>query len=223
VRLKQQALIAESDPEAAIPEKLLPDLWVLAEGLADPDDEKRLEALQDPLLQSSARRSPLIAQMLVARLFDQGASNRSVAIKLLAKVLDRDEKGEYPPARVRSAVLQALTQFGPTVISTLVLAAVEDNSSADAVGTLVNVIPNAGKVLKEIASDRGQAIELREGAIILIGKIGFIDAVQELERIRNRIESRMNGQRMMPFAPPAREDEEKLLPEIRKVLSSIQI
>lgn len=223
VRPKQQSLIPEPDQKAVIPEKLLPDLWVLAEGLADPAEETRLQALQDPLLQDSARRSPLIGQMVVLRLFDQVPANRVSAIYLLAAVLERDEQGDFPPDRVRSAVLQALNQFGSAAIVALVQTAAQDISTVEAVASLLNVIPNAGKVLKGIASDRGQVIDQREAAIVLIGKVGFIDAVQELERIRNRIESRMNGQGMMPFAPPASEDEEKLLPEIRKVLTTIQV
>ena len=57
----------------------------------------------------------------------------------------------------------------------------------------------------------------------MIGRVGFLDALSSLERLENKLETRLNGQKTMPFAPPPSLDEADLLPAIRMALNSLRI
>ena len=204
--------------------ELFPGVWQAAEQLGDPDKTVRNQAL-DELLQTEAHRiSPLIAYLLTTRIVDPDLRIRMRIVETLANVMRRDAEGRYAIDAVRSHVISGLANFGDVGILTLLELASIDEGLIPHINKLLNFIPKSGEYLKEVAGDRSKSIDLRKIAIYFIGKLGYIDAENELRRIRNRIEAKQGSQKRMPFAPPAVDDsEEILLQEIKKTLSILRI
>ena len=90
------------------------------------------------------------------------------------------------------------------------------------VASLFNLCSQSGESLVKIMYDRKIPFELRRQAIIFIGLVGFLEALPALEKFENRLESRMNGQKTMPFAPPSISDENSLLPVIQTTLALLK-
>ena len=90
------------------------------------------------------------------------------------------------------------------------------------IASLFNLCSQSGENLVKILSDRKISFELRRQAIIFIGIVGFLEATPALEKLENRLESRMNGQKSMSFAPPTVSDENSLLPVIQTTLAMLQ-
>jgi hypothetical protein len=57
---------------------------------------------------------------------------------------------------------------------------------------------------------------------LMIGRVGYLDAIAALEKIENRLEARLNGQRAMPFASNPRSEESDLLPAIRETIDILR-
>ena len=94
--------------------------------------------------------------------------------------------------------------------------------SESKVASLFNLCSQSGVFLVKIMVDRKITLELRRQAIIFIGRVGFLEAIPALEKFENRLETRMNGQKTMPFAPPATSDERSLLPVIQTTLALLK-
>jgi hypothetical protein len=55
-----------------------------------------------------------------------------------------------------------------------------------------------------------------------VGRVGYVDAIQALERIALRLEARLNGQQAMPFLPMMGVDDTALLPDVRAALFQLR-
>jgi hypothetical protein len=95
-------------------------------------------------------------------------------------------------------------------------------SSETNVAVLLNTCSYAGNALANIFTDRKIPIPIRRQAVIYTGRVGFLDAIPALEKLADRLESRMNGQSSMPFAPPSDSDEKSLLPAVQTALRLLQ-
>ena len=80
----------------------------------------------------------------------------------------------------------------------------------------------AGYHLINIIADRNQPISIRKLAILYIGRIGYLDALPELERLENRLESHLAGQRSFTFTTAYTPKDTQLLPSIRTALSNLR-
>ena len=87
---------------------------------------------------------------------------------------------------------------------------------------LLLACPFAGNHLIEIAHSRKISLDIRNTAIWLIGEVGYVDAIPALERLQIRMESRLNGQQSMPFAPPFGMDDSELLPGLKSALAMLR-
>lgn len=210
-----------SGQQAAL--ELFPAVWGAKERMLSPDLEERTAGLDDLLESGAARVSPLIAHFLVSRLFEPDLGLQARIIASLAALMRRADDGGYAPDEVRSQVIGGFVQFGEGALESLLMAAVHSPELLEDVLRLMNYSPRVGKFLKEISADRGRSIEARTLAVTLIGRIGYLEARSELERIRNRIEASQKGQKRMPFAPTPAENESQLLPVIQKALISLSI
>jgi hypothetical protein len=178
----------------------------------------------DELLQSGAPRvSPLVAYVLSTRLFDPEIEFRKRVVEALANLMRRDVDGRYAADAVRSQVITSLSYFDDRGLLSMLEVATDKSDMMSHIEKLIKYSPRTGKFLKEIARDRLVDLEIREAAIILIGNLGIVDALSELERVRNRIEMRQEGQKSMPFAPPSGANETILLPEIQKAILALQV
>lgn len=220
----QPNLISLELPEAQAMLELFPGVWLAAEQLGSQDVNLRHTALDELMRTNAPRISPLIGYLLTTRILDPDLKLRIRIVELLANVMRRDSNGKYAVDAVRSQIIAGLTYLGDVAVIALLELAVQDETLIPHISKLLNFVPKAGDTLKDLAGDREKTINLRKKAIFFIGKIGYVDAVGELKRLRNRIETRQDSQKRMPFAPPAAEDrEEGLLLEINRTLSILRI
>jgi HEAT repeat protein len=220
----QPRLISLEIPEAQATLELFPGVWQAAEQLGSLDVKLRHKALDDLLRANAPRISPLVAYLLTTRILDPDFNIRMRIVESLANVMRRDAEGRYAVDSVRSHVISGLSYFGDATVLALLELALKDEVMVSHISKLLNFIPQAGNYLRDVAGSRDKKIEIRRMAIFFIGKIGYVDAASELIRLRNRIEAKQEGQKRMPFAPPASEDtEEGLIQEIKKTLSVLRI
>ncbi len=219
----QPSLISLQLPESDAVIELFPEVWQAVENLASGDVHTREKSL-DTLLKSGAHRvSPLVAYVLATRLFDPNLPVRGKIVSTLADLMRRNEEGTYAAEGVRSQVITALSYFEDRALVAVMEVGINQPERITDVVKLVKYSPQAGKCLKEIAADREADEVMRRAAIQLLGQIGFVDALSELERLRNRIETRLGGQKRMPFAPTGSSSEVSLLPDLQKSILALQI
>ena len=219
----QPNLISLELPETQALLELFPGVWMAAEQLGSQDVTRRHQALDELLRTNAPRISPLIGYLLTTRILDPDLRLRMRIVEALANVMRRDSDGKYAVDSVRSHIIAGLTYVGEIGILALLELAEKDQTLIPHISKLINFIPKAGENLKVFAGNREQKIEIRRMAIFFIGRIGYVEAIGELNRLRNRIETRHEGQKRMPFAPPAADDrEEGLLQEINKTLSALR-
>lgn len=220
----QPNLISLELPETQAILELFPGVWMAAEQLGSQDVNQRHQAMDELLRTDAPRVSPLIGYLLSTRLLDPDLRLRMRIVESLANVMRRDSEGKYAVDAVRSHIIAGLSYLGEPGVFALLELAVKDQTLVPHISKLLNFMPRAGDTLKNFASNRDKKIEIRRMAIFFIGRIGYVDAVGELKRLRDRIETRQEGQKRMPFAPPVADDnEEGLLQEINKTLSSLRI
>jgi hypothetical protein len=133
-----------------------------------------------------------------------------------------DSQGKVAPEPVRMQLLNDLARMRTRQIYALLQVADCDPQANDSVAVLINACSFAGNHLSGILMDRKIAISIRMRAVELIGKVGYLDAVPVLERIRTRLEARLNGQQHMPFLTLEEGDEVALLPSIHSALELLQ-
>jgi hypothetical protein len=100
--------------------------------------------------------------------------------------------------------------------------AVHDTNTKQYIARLLNACPYAGEHLADILSDRKVPLTIRLQAAYFIGQVGYLDVIQDLERLATRLESRLMGQQAMPFAPRSEPDETVLLPAIQNTLTMLR-
>ena len=212
-RFKQPELFTLAESTGNV--ELFPAVWSAAEDLTTASLELRRDAL-DRLLQLNAPRfSPLIAYLLHTRITEPDLGLRKEIIQALSDILTPDDEGNPSPEDVRASLRYHLSRMRTRQIFSLLQVLVEDPRMETAVARLLNACPYAGLHLADILADHTAPFEVRVQAVRMIGVVGYLDALPALERQEARLEARYNGQRAMPFAPPA-SNEVDLLPEIHR-------
>jgi len=202
--------------------ELLPQLWYAAETLTSPNPSARRAALEFIIDQRAARLSPLITYLVFTRIDDADIKIRELVILTLASIFELDEEGDPAPDDVRLCTYNFMQNIGKNKIVAL-LEAVEFNPDIQAsVGTLLSASTSAGNRLAEILLDRDQSLKKRELAAFYIGSIGFLDAEASLKRLAVRLESKIEGQGILPFTNRDHTEEILLLPTIRTALDCLQ-
>jgi len=198
-------------------------LWKSVENMAAQKSKTRHEALDELLKVNAPRLSPLVAYILASRLKDPDLSIRARIVETLANVLRLDENGNPAPDQVRNYLAAYLSQLEQSVVVAILKVGVSERETKSHIAKLLNFCPTAGKYLCKILADRSCNIEIRQLAVYFIGLIGFVEALPALERLYNRIESRQDAQKIMPFAPPTIAGEALLLAEIKATISILGI
>ncbi len=219
--LAQLMLFNAADTVDGVAE-LFPEVWRATEGLSSPDLMVRRDSLDRLIILDAARLSPLVAYVVATRIFEPDLELRRRVVEVLGKIFLPDETGKLTPPEVRihlSAYCMLIERHG--VLSLLEVA----NAFPDAetqVAAILNVCSRSGEILAEVLSDRRVPLDLRRQAINFIGRVGFLDAIPVLEKLEARLESRINGQKSMPFAPPSTANENSLLPIIQATLTLLR-
>ena len=200
--------------------ELFPAAWIAMEHLASSNLEERLTGF-DQLKELDAHRvSPLVAYVLATRLDDPDINLRAKVVGALGGLLYQGG-GSNPltPPEVKQSIRSFLSQMRRRKVYALLQVAQHYPQNQSDVAAILRGCSNAGRVLVEIFSDRKLPIEIRRQAIQFSGIVGFLDAVPGLERLAERMESRMNGQRSMSFAPLVDPEEKSLLHVVQTTLA----
>jgi hypothetical protein len=202
--------------------ELYPAVWGAVEDLTKPEPDLRRQALVRLVALNAPRLSPLVAYVLATRLIDPDIETRTSVIRILGDVLSPDENGFPAPEEVRNILYYYLSHVRTRTIFGLLQVTARDPSFLRPVERILNSCPYAGTHLTDILTDSHASLEIRQQAVILIGQVGYLDALSALEKIETRLEARLNGQKTMPFAPLSRSSEGELLPAIRVTLNLLR-
>jgi len=216
-RLEQPSLF-EFDDTSTDAVELFPAVWAAGEAIISPDREFRMQGLEQIAQSRAARFSPLIAYLLVTRLNEPEMDLRSRVVNILADVLRLDSQGRVAPETVRLQLINHLARMRTRQIYSLLQVVDFDPQALDSVAVLLNACSFAGNHLSDLVLDRKIGVSIRMRAVELIGEVGYLDAMPVLERIRTRLEARLNGQQHMPFVTLESDDEVALLPTIQASL-----
>jgi HEAT repeat protein len=195
--------------------ELFPKVWGAAEALTDPDVNNRRQGLDSILELNAARHLPLIAYLLCTRLNDPDIELRKRFIGAIAQLLGPGKNGETAQQVIRHVLKHYLGQMDAQDIKSLLEVVETDTESVSQVAIVIKACPKAGEHLAVILADRSQPLAIRNQAVCLIGKIGYVDALPIVDRLATKLEARVNGQQLMPFTQPDTSDEVKLLPAVR--------
>lgn len=202
--------------------ELFPAVWSAAESLCKPDFSDRQKGLDRLLELNASRFSPLVAYLIATRLTDNEVEFRVRIVRALGDLLFPDKDGNPTPVDVRQVVSSYLSQMRTRQVYALLQALVEEPALAEHVARLLDACPYAGNHLADIVSDRTIEQPIREQAALAIGRVGFLDVLPVLERLETRLESRINGQRSMPFMPLSSEEEAELLPAVQRAIAALR-
>ena len=202
--------------------EFFPEVWSAAEKLTSPELLVRRDALDRLIVLDAARLSPLVAYLVATRIFEPDLDLRNQVINLPGSILSPHETGKLTPPEVRFHLKEYCLMLGRRGIIHVLEVAEAHPEVESKVAALLNLCSQSGNELAKIMSDRRVSIGLRRQAINFIGRVGFIEAIPMLEKLEQRLESRMNGQRTMSFAPPSTQDENSLLPVVQATLTLLQ-
>ncbi len=220
--ISQPSLFDFSDSSSGVVE-LFPAVWGALEGLTASDVDTRRDALERLLELDAPRLSPLVASVLATRLVDPDLGLRFRVVQALGEVLSPGDPAIGAPNAVRLHVKFYLSQMRRREVYALLQVADQYLAAESDIAALLNACSYAGVALADIVSDRKASLATRRQAINFIGRVGFIDAIPALEKLAERLESRMNGQKTMPFAPPSESDEKSLLPAVQAALALLEV
>lgn len=202
--------------------EIFPTVWGALEDFTKSEVELRRNALQKLIDLDAPRYSPVVAYFLVSKITEQDIDLRSQIIETIGRVLSNDENGYPAPQEVRASLHLSLSSFRTRQIYALLEASAADKSLESCVTRLLDACPYAGNHLLDLLIDRKIPIEVRKQAAIMIGAVGYLDALPALERLHSRLEARLNGQKAMPFAPEISTNESELLPVIHESLNLLK-
>lgn len=218
----QPKLFSLFDPaEGAL--ELFPAVWFAAEDLTSPDVSIRQGALNRLVDLDAPRLSPLIGYLLATRISDTNIEIRRQIVEILGGLLAPTEEDRSTPQEVRSHIKAYLSTMRRRGVYSLLQVSDQYPSSETAVATLLNACSYASNSLSDIVLDRKIPVHIRRQAVNFISLVGFLDAMPALERLRSRLESRMEGQTAMPFAPAQNREDSSLLPAVQAALSILKI
>ena len=195
-----------------------PAVWSAAEALTATDPVVRRQGLQEINETEAARYSPLIVYLLITMLIDPDLNLRCQVIRSLARIMGVDEQGRTSPETVRQCLCGHLGAIRTREVYALLQAVEHQPSCEDEVVVLLGCCSYAGNHLGDILNERSNSLGIRRMAARFIGRVGFLSALPVVDRLAGRLETRLQGQQAMPFAPRDAGDEVHLLPELKKAL-----
>lgn len=217
-----QASLFEGEVLEPLSPEAAPALVGALQDLFAPDKAARRRALDRLRDLDAHRRSPLAAAALVQRLVEPDLSLRAEVVDLLAEVLPAGEGPVRLPGEVRRWARAALAELREPQVYALLLVARAWPERFPAVCRLLGACSFSGEILLRILNDRRTDPAVRAVAARAVGEIGYLDAMEELERLLLRQVSRQRRQLGMAFAPQLREEEEALVPALREAMEALR-
>lgn len=202
--------------------ELFPAVWNAAQNLAHPEAKVRKIALENLVEMGAPRLSPLVAYLIATRLQDPDMDIRLQVVKILGELLVPDNQGRSADYLVRHYVASYLSQMRTRHVYSLLQVADHAGDVDGVIARILNSCAYAGDHLADIFTDRTNPLSIRMKAVSLTGQVGYLDALPDLERLEARLESRLNGQQSMPFAPSSSTEEVDLLPLVHQAIELLR-
>lgn len=202
--------------------ELYPEIWSAAEALVYPDVNIRRNGVEQLIKLGAARLSPLIAYLLATRLTEPDIKLRNRIIQALSEVLENDPNGQSAPELVRQSLTAQLARLRTREIFALLQSSHSQSENEGAVARLLRACPYGGGHLAEILSERKLPLNIRRQAALMLGRVGFVEAIPALNRLASRLETRLTGQQAMPFLSSTEPDDTSLLPDIQEALTALR-
>jgi hypothetical protein len=219
-RLRQPSLFSLEESTGRV--ELFPAVWNAVEDLTMPDPKLRRSALGRLIEINAPRFSPIVAYVLVTCLTDPDLAFRTQVVKTLGEILVPDGDGRPAPDEVRKCLGHYLGRARTRQVFALLQVTANDPDMEGHVARLLDACPYAGNHMVDIVSDHKLPLEIRKQAVRMIGRVGYLEALPALDRLAARLETRINGQRTMPFAPPPGSNESDLLPGLQATLAILR-
>ena len=200
----------------------LPMLWQLAEGLTAPDLEIRNSSLTDLIDIQAVRRYPLIAYLVATRITEPDIALRCRIVEVVADVLLSDDLQQISFGESQLRLADYLTQMRTRQVFSLLQVVAYESPLENKVGRLLGFCSYAGNHLSSILADRQAPLNVRRIAAVLIGRVGYVDALSTLERLALRIESRFGGRQMIMWEVSGEENEASLLPTLQNTIQILR-
>lgn len=204
-------------------QEFLPQLWAIGEALASPRSDVRLEALDQLTSLGTFRQSPLLAYLLATRVADPDLTCRIKTVELLGEILMSKSHGAEISGDVKIPVVGYLSHMRTRELFALLQVIDAKPDTEESVLQIIKTCSFAGRPLVEIATNRKFPLAVRRLAIRVLGVIGFIDAVPDLERMLARLEMRKNSAPVLPYVQTLNADESKLIPELHEALRLLRL
>ena len=225
-RIQYQMAVVEPAP-TRLPQRVVPavDPWVAGEMFFSPHVEERRRGLALLLGCETTRRSPLVPQLLTARLDEPDLRLRAQIVQALSDYFEVRERRYRYASDIRAVVVGCLRKFDHQHLLAL-LELQHANGLAgicpEMLKALLERIPDASARLARLAGDRAVARDLRCAAIELIGRVGFTDALPVLAGAVIRLEGHTAGQLPLDFAPADSPEDQALLPMLKETLKRLR-
>ena len=222
----QQLAVVEPAP-TRLPQRVIPavDPWVAAEMFFSPHVEERRRGLALLLGSEATRRSPLVPQLLMARLDEPNLCLRTQIFQALSDYFEvRDRTYRYP-SDIRAVVVGCLRKFDqPHLFALLELQCARSLTGLclETLKVLLERIPDASARLARLVGDRTVGLDLRCAAVELIGQAGFTDAWPVLAGLEIRLAGRTAGQLTLDFAPTDQPEDQALMPVLQEALRRLR-
>jgi hypothetical protein len=220
-KLTQPHLFDFTDPATGVME-LFPTVWTALERLVSNNMDRKNKGLDQLLDLDAHRLSSLVAYVLATCLSESDVKFRFRIVQALGNLFSKETTSPSASDAVLQSLKTYLSKMRRRRIYALLEVAEFYPASVTEVAALIKTCSHAGGTLADIFSDRKIPVELRRHAINISGIVGFLDVIPALERLAGRLESRMGGQREMPFAPPDDVSEKSLLPTVQTALTILQ-
>ena len=186
-------------------------IWRYAQALTSPELSVRKDGFQHLIELNIINKSPLIVYLLATKLKEIDITLRAYIVKVLANILEININTDKSIELAQHTLAAYLSQIGKGEIHALIQLVDVDPSSLENIVRILCGCSCAGEYLKEIFFDRTTSIKYRQLAIMLLGEVGYIEAIPDLERLENRIKSRVNSNSVG-------NEDKKLLPQIEEAL-----
>lgn len=202
--------------------EIFPEVWKALEMVISSNVENRIQGLREIVRLNAHRLSPIVAYVLATSLDDPNIDFRYEVVQAVGELLSRDSSGLQIPIDVKLQVKYYLGQMRKMKVFALLQVADYQPSSIENVAVLLKNCSYSGQILGDIFTDYKLPIKIRRQGIYFAGYLGFIETVPRLEKLEDKIESRLNGQKAMPFVPKSSKEDILLLPTIRKSLELLK-
>jgi hypothetical protein len=185
---------AEKQSRVSVPENLT-DIWFAAELLISPELLERKKGFERLIELDAIKQNPIIIYLLASNLSEPDFSLRAFIVRVLSGLLDDIKTSKSPQKDPRFILTNYLSQISTEEVYSLLELAEVDPPSREYVVQLLCSCACAGDQLRKFVMDRECAINMRLIALEIIGKVGYLEVLPDLERLAKRLENRVNAEK----------------------------